>query len=183
MRDTDQKTPRDDRYELFVRCLADNESDLRRFIRSLLPTRNDVDEVVQRTAIVAWRKFGKFDPRTNFLKWAAVIARFEALAYRREMARDRLVFREDVLKLMAEEGVEELGTRKVERDALDKCLEDMPSKQRQFLTLAYTKGVKIAELAEESGSTSAAFYMRLKRLRRKLMDCIELKTAQYKAAP
>jgi RNA polymerase sigma-70 factor, ECF subfamily len=182
MSDINQETPRDDRYELFVQCLAQHEPDLRRFIRSLLPTPNDVDEVVQRTAIVSWRKFEQFDPQTNFFKWAAVIARFETLAYRRKMARDRLVFREDILELMAEEGVDEFDVRRAEQHALEKCLKEMPSKQRQFITHAYTKGVNIAELAEASGSTAAAFYMRLKRLRHKLMDCVELKTIQYKEA-
>ena len=46
------------------------------------------------------------------MKWACVIARFESLAYRRKMARDRLVFREDVLELMADEGVEEIDSRR-----------------------------------------------------------------------
>lgn len=180
MPETDQEQTReeDTRYERFVQALAHNEPDLRRFIRSLLPTQNDVDEVVQQTAIVAWRKFDQFDPQTEFLRWACVIARFEALAYRRKMARDRLVFREDVVELMAEEGLQELDTRKEEQEALERCLEEMPAKQRQFITLAYTKGVSIAKLAEESESTAAAFYMRLKRLRQKLMDCIELKTIQ-----
>ena len=83
-----------------------HEQDLRRFIRSLLPTWTDTDEVVQQTAIVIWRKFDQFDPETNFMKWACVIARFEALAYRRKMARDRHVFREEVLELMADEAIE-----------------------------------------------------------------------------
>jgi RNA polymerase sigma-70 factor (ECF subfamily) len=66
--------------------------------------------------------------------------------------------------------------------ALQTCLESLPEKQRRFLILAYTPGVKIKQLAEESGSTAAAFYMRLKRLRRKLMECVESKTQQPKHA-
>ncbi|HIG15639.1 MAG TPA: sigma-70 family RNA polymerase sigma factor [Gammaproteobacteria bacterium] len=182
MCDSGQKALNDERCETFVQCLTQNEPDLRRFIRSLLPTRHDVEEVVQRTAIVAWRKFERFDPQTNFLKWAMVIARFEALAYRREIARDRLVFREDILELMAKEGEEELEERKAEQDALESCLEEIPAKQRRFITLAYTKGVNISALAEQSGATSAAFYMRLKRLRQKLVNCIDLKNAELKAA-
>ena len=168
----------DARYEVFVARFAHYEPDLRRFIRSLLPTWTDVDEVVQQTAIVIWRKFDQYDPDTHFMKWACVIARFEALAYRRKMARDRLVFREDVLELMADEGVEELDTRRSEHEALEACLMELPEKQRQLITLAYTPGVKVKELAEEAGSTAAAFYMRLKRMRRQLMECVESKTQQ-----
>ena len=70
----------DDRYEVFVKKFAHYEGDLRRFVRSLLPNWTDADEVVQQTAIVIWRKFDQFDQETNFIKWACVISRFEALA-------------------------------------------------------------------------------------------------------
>ena len=163
----------DERYEIFVAKFAHYEPDLRRFIRSLLPTATDADDVLQQTAIVIWRKFDQYDPETNFMKWACVIARFEALAYRRKMARDRLVFREDVLELMADEGAGEVENRRAEHDALETCLAAMPEKQRKFVTLAYTPGIKIKELAEEAGSSSASFYMRLKRLRHQLMECVE----------
>ncbi len=169
------RSPDDAHYELFVQRFAQFEPDLRRFIRSLLPTTTDADEVLQQTAMVIWKKFDQYDPDTHFMKWACVIARFESLAYRRKMARDRLVFREDILDLMAEEGMEEIDTRKAEHEALEFCLAAMPEKQRNFLTLAYTPGVKVKELAEEAGSSAASFYMRLKRLRHQVMECVESK--------
>jgi RNA polymerase sigma-70 factor (ECF subfamily) len=172
----------DDHYEIFVQRFAQFEPDLRRFIRSLLPTWTDADEVLQQTAMVIWRKFDQYDPDTHFMKWACVIARFEALAYRRKMARDRLVFREDVLELMADEGFEEVDSRRVEHEVLEQCLSAMPQKHRRFLMLAYTPGVKVKELAEEAGSSAAAFYMRLKRLRHQLMDCMEGKLQQEEGA-
>ena len=109
------------------------------------------------------------------MKWACVVARFEALAYRRKIARDRLVFCEEILELMGAEGAEELDLRSQEQKALERCLSELPDKQRQFLIHAYTPGVKTKELAEAAGSTSAAFYMRLKRLRHQLQSCIEKK--------
>ena len=165
-------------YEIFVQRFAQFEPDLRRFIRSLLPTWTDADEVLQQTAMVIWKKFDQYNPDTHFMKWACVIARFEALAYRRKMARDRLVFREDIVELMADEGFEEVDSRRVEHEVLEECLLAMPEKHRRFLTLAYTPGVKVKELAEEAGSSAAAFYMRLKRLRHQLMDCMEEKIQQ-----
>lgn len=163
----------DERYETFVALFAHHEPDLRRFIRSLLPSHRDADEVLQQAAIVIWRKFDQFDPETNFMKWACVVARFEALAYRRKMARDRLVFREDVFDLIAEEGAEEHEQRAAEERALESCLEELPAKQRDFVTLAYTRGVKVVDLARRAGATPEAFYMRLNRIRRSLMQCIE----------
>lgn len=166
----------DQRYELFIQRFTGREQDLRRFIRSLVPTWTDADEVLQQTAMVIWRKFDQYDPDTEFMKWACVVARFEALAYRRKMARDRLVFGEDILSLMADEGAEEIAEGRSGHDALVECLNEMPEKQKQFVLLAYTPGVKVKELAEEAGSSPAAYYMRLKRLRRLLMKCMNGKT-------
>ena len=174
--DQNESLAENERYEVFVARLTHHEPDLRRFVRSLIPTWTDADEVMQQTAIVAWRKFDQYDPETNFMKWACVIARFEALAYRRKMARDRLVFREDVLELMADEGLEELDQRKAEHEALESCLSALPEKQRKLVTIAYTPGVRVKDVAEQAGSTAAAFYMRLKRIRQQLMECVEAKT-------
>ncbi len=181
MSEPDSNTRDEDaRYEAFVRLFAHHEAELRRFAGSFLPSWGDVDELMQRAALAMWRKFEQFDQDSQFIKWACVVTRFEALAYRRKMARDRHVFREDVLELMAEEAAEELEQRSAERDALESCLLAMPEKQRTFVMLAYTPGVKIKELAEEAGATSAAFYMRLKRLRSQLLECVEAKTLQAK---
>lgn len=180
--ESDSTNAEDARYEVFVKLFAHNEAGLRRFVGSFLPSWGDVDEVVQRAAIAMWRKFDQFDPETHFMKWACVVTRFEALAYRRKAARDRLVFRDDMLELMAEEAAEEFDGRNAEHEALESCLLAMPEKQRKFVMLAYTPGVKITELAEEAGSTAAAFYMRLKRLRGQLMKCVEAKTLQPREA-
>lgn len=168
----DEPCSENDSHELFVKLFARHESDLRRFLRSLLPTAADTDEVLQQTAIVIWRKFEQYDPDTIFMKWACVIARFEALAYRRKKAREKLVFREDILELMASEGEQELELRREEQMALDVCLKEMKDKDRRFIVLAHTPGVKVKDLAEQAGSTAAAFYMRVNRLRRALLGCV-----------
>ena len=70
----------------------------------------------------------------------------------------------------------------IERDALESCLSELPEKQRNLVTLAHTQGVKVKQLAEEAGSTAEAFYMRVNRLRRTLMKCIERKTLAEQTA-
>ncbi len=174
----DDPAGRDEHYERFVACFAKWEPDLRRFIRSLLPTADDTDEVLQRTAIAIWRKFDQFDPETNFMKWACVVARFEVLAYRRKMARDRLVFREEILELMAEESVGEMDHRRAEEEALERCLGQLPEGHRNLLTRAYTPGIRIADLAEEAGASAAALYTRLNRMRKGLLECMERNLAK-----
>ncbi len=160
---------------LFVK----HEPDLRGYLRSLLPTLNDAEEVLQETAIVLWRKFDRFVPGTDFLRWALVVARFQAMTYRRKIARDRLVLSEDVVELLAEEAVEEMPRRRLEREALDFCLRQLPENQQNLVTKVYTPGIKTKDVAESLGKSPAALYMVLNRIRASLMKCIAARLERF----
>jgi len=162
-----------DDYEQFVELFMRHENDLRTFVRSLMPTWHDADEVIQQVALVAWRKFKEFDPETQFIKWLCVIARFESLSYKRKMARDRLVFSEDLMSLLADEAMEETEERANESQALEGCLRKLPPQQRELVTRAYTQGFSTKEFADKAGAKPGSFYMRLNRIRRTLLECIQ----------
>lgn len=133
----------------------------------------DVDEVMQRTALAAWRKFSQFDPATSFLPWALVIARFEALAYRRASSRDRLVFSEAFLEMLADEASEETEIGVREEEALETCLDHLPPERRELVIKAHALGEDQRDLAAALGKSPAALYMLLSRIRRELAVCIE----------
>lgn len=162
-----------DNYERFVQLLSKNEPQIRAFLRSMLYSWNDVDEVMQNTSLVLWRKFSKFEADSNFLAWACTIARFEVLSFRRSKARDRHVFSEDLIKQLSETAqdylVEEASD---EREALQFCLRKLPETLRKSLLAAYEPGVKIREVAQEVGKTANAFYKILNRTRASLLNCI-----------
>ena len=50
----------DERYEAFVRLLVEHEPRVRSFLRGLLPTWHEVEEVTQEASLIAWRKFDDF---------------------------------------------------------------------------------------------------------------------------
>ena len=165
----------DDRGELFIKLYTQNESRLRNFVRSMVPTWESVDEVMQEASLVMWRKFDQFDPDTEFLKWSQVVCRFEALKCRRRKARDRHVFSEDLLEMLAsemEEEEEELFVR--EKQALRVCLGKVKDSHRELLLAAYAKGAKIKEVAEEAGKSPTSVYKLLNRVRGRLHECITL---------
>lgn len=160
-------------YETFVRLFVHHEGRLRGFLRTLVRDWDDVDEVMQETSLVAWRKFAQFDPDTNFMAWAAAIARFEALKHLRKQSRDRLVFNDDILDLLAEESLDEVDSLERHRSALGKCLEKMDSRQKELLQLAYQPGVKFHEVAAQAGKSAQAFYKTIQRMRAALLQCAE----------
>ncbi|MCP4785306.1 MAG: sigma-70 family RNA polymerase sigma factor [Fuerstiella sp.] len=163
----------DDSYRAFMRLFTRHEGGLRCFVRTLLPSWDDVDEVMQDVSVAAWTKFGRFDPETDFARWAATIARYEVLNYRRTKARDRLVFDEDIIELLADECQDDFDRSEQERQALDGCLNQLPEYQQQLVLRVYTPGQKIKPIAEEVGVTPNALYKKLGRLRLILLRCIE----------
>lgn len=174
----DHPEPTPESYETFVRLFVAHEGRLRGFLRTLLSDWDDVDEVMQETSIIAWRKFSQFDVTTNFMAWAAAISRFEALKHRRKQARDRLVFNEDIFDMLADETLEEADNLTAHRTALGKCLEKLDDRQKELLHLAYQPGVKFHEVAEKAGKSAQAFYKTIQRMRAMLLDCAEKQMKQ-----
>lgn len=58
---------------------------------------------MQEASVVMWRKLGQLESADGFLPWAKVIVRFESLRLRREHARDRHLFSDEVFELLADE--------------------------------------------------------------------------------
>ena len=65
--------------EPFTRLLMQPHRGTRTFLRSLLPTATDVDEVLQDAGVLAWRKHGELDSPDKLQRRVSVIARYEAL--------------------------------------------------------------------------------------------------------
>ncbi len=161
-----------DHHDQFLRLFVENEEALRGFVRSLVPTLEDSREVMQETAAVLWRKFDQLDSTADFRRWAFGVARFEALAFRRDRARDRHVFGEDLISLLEAEAVEASEQSDREQRALEGCLKKLPPAQRELVEMAYAPGARIDELARDSGRTPMALYKTLHRIRMALADCI-----------
>jgi len=164
----------DDRHEAFVRLLMEHEGRVRGFLRGLLPSWNDVDEVIQQASIVAWRKFSEFDRQTNFGGWLLVIARYEALKHRRRLARSPLVFSEEVWELLANEAEPAHAAEAIDRrrTALEHCLDKLGAEQRRLLLETHTPGVRLNEIARRAGRSEQAFYKVVQRLRAAVLDCM-----------
>ena len=161
----------DEQYEAFVRLLLEHEPRVRSFLRGLLPTWQDVEEVTQEASLVAWRKFGDFEAGTSFGGWLLTIAKYEALKHRRRVARTPLVFADDVWDLLAEEANAE-DVQQIRRRHLEACLEKLDPAKRNVLLKVHAPGVVMREVAVELGKSEQAFYKAIQRLRASLLDCV-----------
>lgn len=159
-------------YERFVALFVTHEGRLRAFVRAILPSWSDVDDVMQETSLVAWRKFERFEPGSNFMAWAAAIARFEAMRNLRTRNREHARFADDVLDLLTDESVDAADDLERERGALARCVEKLGPAQQDLLRLAYQPGARFNQVAEQAGKSVQACYKTIQRLRLRLSECV-----------
>lgn len=158
----------------FLRLFVQHEQALRAYARVMVPTWDAVDEVLQEASVVMWRKLDLLDSPDNFLPWAKVIVRFEALRARRNFARDRLVFSEELLSMLADEAAEtEEEVLAREKAALERCFKRLTPAHRELVLAPYAGCGRVKELAEQTGRSVNSLYKLLGRLRAKLQGCID----------
>lgn len=171
--------PLDPSHTDFLRLYAEHEAALHLFVRSMLPCREEADEVMQQIVVVLW---SKFSTALDFKKWAYGVARLEVLRFLQTRKRDRHVFDEELLNRLADRAV--LHEREVisRREALEGCLQKLPATQRELVLTAYTKGTRMDELASRRGQTPMALYKGLQRIRLALLECVERTLAEEELA-
>jgi len=170
------------RHNLFLRSFTAQEPAIRAFVRRLVPTRADADDVMQEVSVVLWEKFDSFREGADFRAWAFGVARFEVLAWLRDKGRDRLVLNEDVVTQLADEAAVVEPRLERQREALEACIEKVAPDQRALLMQAYQPDTRIQEVALGSGRTVPGFYQWLHRMRKLLLDCIRRALAQEAAS-
>lgn len=171
----------EDIHHQFLRHFTHHEPAVRAFVRRLVPSRADADDILQEVSVVLWNKFSEFRPEGDFRAWAFGVAKFEVLGWLRDKGRDRIVLNDEVVEKLADESAqadEHLGRR---REALEHCLGRLPSGERDVVMEAYGSKARIQDLAEREGRTVPGFYQWLYRVRRQLMSCIERRVERGRA--
>ena len=162
-----------DAGEEFARLLVRHDRALFRYILTFVCRHDDAEEILQRVAIVLWRKFSEYDSTRDFQPWAFGIAYFEVLKFRTEAGRNRLIFRDDVLEALAETREAQSPILEAQQQALHECLSKLSPDSAALLRRRYCDSESVAALAIEKGATAKALYRRLDRLRDLVADCIE----------
>jgi RNA polymerase sigma-70 factor (ECF subfamily) len=163
--------PTNDPSSEFLSHMLSNQRSIRNYIFSLHPRAQDLDDLVQQTALTLWREFEKFDSSREFLPWALRVSYFEVLRFRKKQSRDRLVFSEDFVELLSTEFAEET-TSGPHRQALDACLAKLDVKTREVLLARYSENVTVNSLAAKHQVSVHSLYHLLDRARSSLVACV-----------
>jgi RNA polymerase sigma-70 factor (ECF subfamily) len=158
--------------DVCARLLMEHQRDLFRFIFSIVHSIPDAEDVLQQTAATIWEKFGDYEPCTNFAAWARSIARYKVLEFARRKNRERLVFSEPLMELLAEQPVAGVHEQQASLDALARCRKKLPQNDQQLLSLCYDGTRTIQDAARAVNRPVGSVYDSLTRIRRALYACV-----------
>jgi RNA polymerase sigma-70 factor (ECF subfamily) len=168
-----------ERHAAFLRHYAQSEVALHTFVRSLVPTRQMASEVMQDVILVLWEKFAV---AADCQGWAFGVARNVVMRHLRSLSRDRHIFDDALVNQLADDAVTLVPEHGRHREALEHCLSKLPAPQRELVLTAYTKGVRMDELATRRGQTPMSLYKLLHRIRQSLLDCVQRTLTQEETA-
>lgn len=165
--------------ERFIRLFVRFESDLTSIVRTYLPDWNAVDEVLQESSLVMWRKIDELEKDEDFLRWGRVIVHFEVLKYRRKTVRDRHILSQNLVMKLIDESVhdEQSNVSQQTETVFLECLKEFSESNRELLLAAHKSRGAIKEIAAQIGCTVNSLYKKLTRLKVKLHDCVQLKNS------
>ncbi|WP_437231029.1 sigma-70 family RNA polymerase sigma factor [Planctomicrobium sp. SH661] len=166
------------RNELFLRQFTTNEPAIRAYVRRLVPSQSDADDILQEVAIVLWNRFDDFRLDGDFRTWAYGIAKFKVLSWMRDQKRDKLMLANDVMELVAEDAERVDPQLQRQRELLEHCFQKVAISDRELLARAYQPDAVIQEVALSSGRTVPGFYQWLYRMRQLLLNCIQRELAR-----
>src|SRR4051794_3676119 len=144
--------------EGFLQLFLANERRIFAFLLALVPVWSDAEDLLQETSVVMWRKLDGFEPGTDFGAWALSIARYQVLNHRKKQRRERVIFSEQTLELLAD-GMETLSQgADARRDALEDCLKKLKARDRELIQWRYQPGASTQGVADRVGHSIQAVY-------------------------
>ena len=162
-----------DLSEEFILELTQVQQRLFGFLFKRLADREQAREVLQRTNLVLCRKAEQYQAGTNFKAWAMSVANHEVMAYRKTQVRERLVFSDEVDDMIGSRENEFSSSLKDRISHLNHCLQLMSPQNRQLIEHCYEGQNSMEKIADEIGGTVGAIRVKLHRLRKLLLECIQ----------
>ena len=162
-----------DLSEEFILELTQVQQRLLGFLFKRLADREQAREVLQRTNLVLCRKAEQYQAGTNFKAWAMSVANYEVMAYRKTQVRERLVFSDEVDDMIGSRENEFSSNQKDRISHLNHCLQFMSPQNRELIEHRYEGENSMQKIADEIGGTIGSVRVKLHRLRKLLLECIQ----------
>ena len=156
----------------FIMELTQVQQRLLSYIYRRVANREQAQEVLQQTNLVLCRKADDFELGTNFNAWAFAVAHYQILSHRRNIARDRLVFSDEVFSVVDDRGEESLFHEERKR-ILRFCYGKLSQVNQELMKLRYQDGLSFQQVADELNKQISAVKVQVHRIRLNLKKCAQ----------
>ena len=156
----------------FILELTQVQQRLLSYIYRRVANREQAQEVLQQTNLVLCRKSDEFEPGTNFNAWAVAVAHYQILSHRRIIARERLVFSDEVFAVVDDRGEESLFHEERKR-ILRFCYGKLSQVNQELMKLRYQDGLSFQQVADELNKQVGAVKVQVHRIRLNLKKCAQ----------
>ena len=162
--------------ERMIGLISKHQTVLHGYIFALIQDISRTDDILQETNLILWRKAAEYDACKPFLPWARSIAWYQVKAATRNLSRDRLVFSETTMQLLAEEAEEmDVYLPTQQEIALADCISILSPKQQELIKGRYLEGLGVNTLAARLRRSAASVSQALYVIRDNLKKCVRLK--------
>ena len=157
----------------FLKLFVRHQQEIYAYILTLVPHLHDADDLFQDGMTVMWKKFGQFQPGTNFAAWGIQIMRFQILDYRRNLARNKQVLVEDSLFEVLIDHLPTIQDEAAARiEALRKCLALLDNRSKRIIKMHYERNISVEKIASYLKLSRRHVYHILGQINSVLLRCM-----------
>jgi RNA polymerase sigma-70 factor (ECF subfamily) len=163
--------------EAFRDVIAACEAHLRMIVAAILPQVGAVDDVVQKTLVVAFFRLEQYELGTSFMAWVTTIARYQALNERRRWLaersfKDRLRTDSQLEQTLNHGDEVAVFAREGLSDQLNTCLAGLRQQVADIVRAHYLDEQRIEDIAAKYGRSPDWVHLVLHRARKTLKACL-----------
>ena len=157
----------------FLKLFVRHQQEIYAYILTLVPHLHDADDLFQDGMTVMWKKFGQFQPGTNFAAWGIQIMHFQILDYRRNLARNKQVLVEDSLFEVLIDHLPIIQDEAAARiEALRKCLALLDNRSKRIIKMRYERNISVEKIASYLKLSRRHVYHILGQINSVLLRCM-----------
>lgn len=165
-------------HDLFSELLARHRGELYAYILAIVRNWDDADDLFQSVCLVLWNKFASFQPGTSFFSWARQTAKIEVRYFLRRKQSPSHVSEQLLETLVDTVRDAQCEEAEVYQAALERCRQKLSTSDEELLELRYVEDLGSGEIADRVRRPQQSVCQSLKRIRRRLLACIQAELSQ-----
>lgn len=156
----------------FNKLLIDAQAQLLSFIFSLIPHKQDAEDILQKTNLILIQKQEEFNPKLgSFKTWSFNIARYQVMGHKTKYSRSKIFFSNELTEALADQAID-YDESQIQQNALNKCYDRLPEHMKKIAELRFKKELNMKEISSCTNRPIGAISATLFRIRQNILGCI-----------